>query len=88
MLQAILKQILDQLPTLEPSELQQLSQAIQSYLADRETAAKRVTFHQALVKSGLLRQIKNPAFARRTHPHLIQIQGNSVSQTIIEEGLV
>jgi hypothetical protein len=83
--QAILNQILDQLKTLESSELQQLSQAIQNYLTDKETAAKRVAFHQALVESGLVRQIKASTFELRTHPHLIQVQGESVSQTIIEE---
>lgn len=83
--QVILNQILDQLKTLEPSELQQLSQAIQNYLTDRETAAQRVAFHQALVESGLVRQIKTPTFEQRTYQHLIQVQGGSVSQTIIEE---
>ncbi|MGL5807394.1 MAG: hypothetical protein ACRC11_18495 [Xenococcaceae cyanobacterium] len=83
--QAILNQILDQLQILEPSELQQLSQAIQRYLEDRETTTKRVAFHQALVESGLVRQIKNPTFERKTYQDLIQIQGESVSQTIIEE---
>jgi hypothetical protein len=83
--QAILNQILDQLGTLEPSELQQLNQAIQHYLADTETAAQRVVFHQALVGSGLVRQIKTPAFESRTRQHLIQVQGKSVSQTIIED---
>jgi hypothetical protein len=83
--QAILKQILDQLGTLEPSELQQLNQAIQHYLADTETAAQRVVFHQALVEPGLVRQIKTPAFESRTRQHLIQVQGESVSQTIIED---
>lgn len=85
MSQAILNQILDQLQTLEPSELQQLSQVIQRYLRDREASAKRIAFHRALVESGLVRQIKNPTFEQRTHQHLIQIQGGSVSQTIIEE---
>jgi hypothetical protein len=83
--QAILNQILDQLKTLESSELQQLSQAIQNYLTDKETAAQRVAFHQALVESGLVRQIKTSTFELRTHLHLIQVQGESVSQTIIEE---
>ena len=85
MSQATLNQILDQLKTLEPSELQDLSQAIESYLSDRETVPKKVAFHQALVKSGLVRQIKNPTFARRTSQQLIPIQGEPASQTIIEE---
>ncbi|MEX0270670.1 hypothetical protein AB3R30_16120 [Leptolyngbyaceae cyanobacterium UHCC 1019] len=83
--QEILKQIINQLQTLEPSELEQLSQAIQSYLIDRETAAKRAIFHQALVETGLVRQIKHPTVQQRTRPSLIQIQGESVSQTIIAE---
>lgn len=83
--QAILNQILNQLQALEPSELQQLSQVLQEYLKDREASAKRVAFHQALVGSGLVRQIKNPTFERRTHQHLIQVQGEPISQTIIEE---
>ncbi|MGV0029152.1 hypothetical protein [Phormidesmis priestleyi] len=57
---------------------------IQRYLVDRETTAKRVAFHQALVEAGLVRQIKNSA-SGRTHRPLIQVQGESVSQTIIEE---
>ncbi len=83
--QAILNQILDQLQTLEPSELQQLNHVLQRYLVDRRTSVKRVAFHQALVESGLVRQIKNPTFERRTHQPLIQSQGESLSQTIIEE---
>ncbi len=83
--QAILNQILDQLQTLEAAELQQLSQAIQNYLVDRETATKRTAFHQALVESGLVREIKTPVFAQRQAQPLIQVQGESVSQTIIEE---
>jgi hypothetical protein len=83
--QAILNQILNQLQALEPSELQQLSQVLQKYLKDREVSAQKVAFHQALVGAGLVRQIKNPTFERRMHQHLIQVQGESVSQTIVGE---
>jgi hypothetical protein len=85
MSQTILKQILNQLQTLEPSELEQLSQVIQIHLSDRQTATKRAAFHQALVSSGLVQQIKHPAFEQRSHSHLIQVEGEPVSQTIIEE---
>jgi hypothetical protein len=71
--QAILNQILDQLQTLEPSELEQLSQVIQQYLMEMEVSTKQVAFHRALVESGLVRQIKNPTFAQRTHQPLVQI---------------
>lgn len=85
MSQAILNQILDQLQTLEPSELEQLSQAIEKYLKNREASVKQMAFHRSIVQSGLVRQIKNPTFAQRTPSQLIQVQGESVSQTIIEE---
>jgi hypothetical protein len=83
--QAVLNQILNQLQTLEPSELQQLSQVIQGYLKDNEASAKRAAFHQALVGSGLVRQIKNPKFEGRTHQPLILVQGEPISQTILGE---
>ena len=83
--QAILNQIIKQLQALEPSELQQLSQVIQKYLQDSEATAKRTAFHQALVGSGLVRQIKTPTFEGRTHQHLVQVQGEPVSQTIVGE---
>jgi hypothetical protein len=83
--QAILHQILNQLKALEPSELQQLNQVLQEYLKDNEASAKRAVFHQALVGSGLVRQIKSPAFERRTDHQLVQVHGEPISQTIIGE---
>jgi hypothetical protein len=85
MAQAILNQILDQLEMLELEELQQLNQAIQGYLADKEETAKRATFHQALLASGLVKQLKQPSNSRPTERRLIQVQGKPVSETIIEE---
>lgn len=58
--QAILDEILNQLKSLELTELQQLNQAVQDYLVKKEEAAKRIAFHQALASSGLVRQIKKP----------------------------
>jgi hypothetical protein len=83
--QATLNQILNQLQTLEPYELQQLSQAIQGCLADKQPITKQVAFHQALIASGLVRRIKNSSFEQRTQQQLIESQGKPVSQTIIEE---
>ncbi len=85
MSQVLLNQILNQLPSLEPSELQQLSQAVQNRLKDSEVLAKRAAFHQALVESGLVRQIKTTNLEGRTHRHFIQVQGEPISQTIIGE---
>jgi hypothetical protein len=85
MSQALLNQILSQLQALEPSELQQLSQVIQGYLKDNAVSVKRAAFHQALIGSGLVRQIKTPNFEGKTHQCLIQVQGEPISQTILGE---
>ncbi len=84
MSQAILTQILEQLPSLELSELQQLQQVVEDYLTNQETA-KRVTFHQALLDSGLVRQIKQPPYQYSTAHQPLQIQGEPISRTMIEE---
>jgi len=85
MTQAILNQILDQLETLDLEELQQLNQTIQRYLANKEQAAQRTKFHKALLTSGLVKQIKQPAYSQQTERRLIQVQGKPVSETIVEE---
>ncbi|MEH2270921.1 MAG: hypothetical protein V7K68_21325 [Nostoc sp.] len=83
--QAILNQILNQLEILEPKELQQLNQAIQRYLLEQEQVTQRTTFHEALLTSGLVKQLKQPAYNQQTERRLIPIQGKTVSETIIEE---
>ena len=85
MTQAILNQILDQLQSLELAELQQLNQSVQDYLADQEEAAKRAAFHQALVTSGLVRQIKKSSYKRLIKQQLVQLEGQPISETIVEE---
>ena len=85
MAQATLNQILAQLETLELEELQQLNQAIQRYLAEKEETTKRPTFHKALLASGLVKQLKQPSYTRQIERQLIQVQGKPVSETIIEE---
>lgn len=80
-----LNQILNQLETLEIEELQQLNQTIQKYLADKEETLKQAAFHQALIDSGLVKQIKYPVYEPITERQLIQVEGKPVSETIIEE---
>jgi len=86
MSQAILQQILNQLESLEPEELQQLNQIIQEYFLNKEQA-KRTEFHKALLNSGLVKQIKQASSIGKTERPLIQVQGKPVSETIIEERL-
>lgn len=84
MSQTILSQMLDKLQLLEPVELQQLDCAVQERLTNQEQTTKQVSFHQALVDSGLVRQIKKISHQPRKR-QLIQIQGKAISETIIEE---
>ncbi|WP_009630773.1 hypothetical protein [Synechocystis sp. PCC 7509] len=84
MSQTILSQMLDKLQFLEPVELQQLNYAVQERLTNKEHTAKQVDFHQALVNSGLVQQIKKSS----NHPIVrqpIEVQGKPISETIIEE---
>ncbi|MDB9309028.1 hypothetical protein PN471_10330 [Aphanizomenon sp. CS-733/32] len=80
-----LNQILKQLETLEIGELQQLNQMIQKYLADKEESVKQAAFHKALIDSGLVKQIKQPNYEPISERQLIYVEGNPVSETIIEE---
>jgi glucokinase len=80
-----LNQILQQLETLETKELQQLNQTIQKYLVDKQENLKQAAFHQALIDSGLVKQIKHPVYEQITERKLIQIEGKPISETIIEE---
>jgi hypothetical protein len=80
-----LNQILKQLETLEIKELQQFNQTIQKYLSDKEEIVKQAAFHQALIDSGLVKQIKHLAYQPITERRLVHVEGKPVSQTIIEE---
>lgn len=85
MTQAILNQILNQLEALEPEELQELNQAIQKYLVTKDKDTVETKFHQALLTSGLIKQLKESSSTQQTKRRLIQIQGKPISETIIEE---
>jgi hypothetical protein len=80
-----LNQILKQLETLEIEEIQQLNQTIQQYLINREETLKKAAFRQALINSGLVKQIKHPPYQPIAERQLIQVEGKPVSETIIEE---
>ncbi len=84
MAQAILNQILVQLKSLEMIELQQLNQAVQDRLAS-QIADEQTVFHQALLESGLVRQIKIPSLRKSNERRLVEIEGQPISETILEE---
>jgi hypothetical protein len=81
----IVNQILNQLETLDLEELKYIGQAIQTYLADREVSAEKTRFHQALLTSGLVKRIRTSHDSRQFKRQLIQVQGQPISETIIEE---
>jgi hypothetical protein len=83
MAQAILNQILEQLQTLEPTESQQLNQAVQNHLENLQPA-NQSNFYSDLLTSGLIRQIKSPS-SQPPPRSPIQVQGEPVSKTILEE---
>ena len=84
--QALLNQILEQLEMLEPEELQKLNQAVQKYLTHPEReAVNQAAFHQALLTSGLVQQLKRPSQGQGPERQLIEVQGKPVSETIIAE---
>lgn len=85
MAQATLHLVLDQIKTLNLDELRQVSQAVQERLDVREESHKRWEFYRALISSGLVRQLRKPAVTPLPPRRLITVQGDPVSQTIVEE---
>ncbi|NER20978.1 MAG: hypothetical protein F6J86_16690 [Symploca sp. SIO1B1] len=83
--QTILNHILEQLQSLELSELQQLDQAVQDYLTHQEQAAKTAAFHQSLITSGLVRKIKKNSGKQSIRRQLLEIPGEPLSRTVVEE---
>ncbi len=85
MTQSTFVKLLSQLETLEPKELQKLSQAIQARLQVTDQAHKMEKLYDSLLSSGLILQRKLPSPQQPIKPPLIEIQGNPLSMTIIEE---
>jgi hypothetical protein len=77
--------ILEQIKTLDLNELLQVSRAVQERLVSQAEVLKRQASHQALIGSGLVRQIRIPLPPQDSKRRLVQVKGHPVSQTIIEE---
>jgi hypothetical protein len=80
-----LQQVLDQIKTLDFEELQQVNRAVQERLASQKLTSQRQAFYQALQTSGLVHHIKPHRSINQKERKLNEIQGKSISQTIIEE---
>lgn len=85
MARTILQQVLEHIKNLEPNELLQVSRTVQERLASQPEVRKRQAFYQALLASGVVRQIKTPPPVDVSKRRLVQVQGPPVSQTIVEE---
>ncbi len=85
MAEAVLQQVLSELPVLDQHDLRQVQRAVQARLAPQKQAQKRRAFYHALRASGLVKQIKAHPANDNVQRQLVQVQGPPVSQTIIEE---
>lgn len=81
----VFQEILSRLEELEVNELQELNQVIRQYIANQEESCQKVAFHEALLSSGLVKQIKRPIYRQTTQEQLIHLEGKPISETIIEE---
>ncbi|RUT03144.1 hypothetical protein DSM106972_054520 [Dulcicalothrix desertica PCC 7102] len=85
MAQAILQNIIDQLQELETEELHQLNQVIEQHITVKMQTESENAFEQALLESGLVKEIKKPTYRNVTTEQLIKVDGKPLSETIIEE---
>lgn len=85
MAKAILQNIIDQLTNLETEELHQLNQVIKQYIAVKMQPKSETAFEQALLESGLVKEIKKPSYRNVTTEQLVKVKGKPLSETIIEE---
>jgi hypothetical protein len=78
-------QALELVEQLDADGLRQIRQAIDGRLNEETEAAARDAFHEALLASGLVKELK-PAQSRteRERP-LVPIEGRPLSETILEE---
>lgn len=87
--------LLQAIAKLSPADKQRLRQCLD---ADANTSADQAiplpsqplplaqtTFHQALAASGLVRSVRSPAATPKNNFQPIPVQGQAVSQTILDE---
>lgn len=85
MAQAVLSSILDQLDLLQAQELHQLELVVRARLTAQEKLQNRAAFHQALVSSGLVKQLRTQGETVTAEYPGIVVEGRPVSDTIVEE---
>lgn len=85
MAESTLAQVIEILEDLNVEELKQVQEAVQKRLQPRDEAAAERAFEQALLASGLVKEIKRPTTRPAWDRPLITIQGEPLSETIIRE---
>ena len=85
MAQVTLERILQEIKTLELEELLQVQQAIQAQLAPADYSPEEERVLQEMLKVGLLTEIKPRRTDRQIVYPLVPIQGQPLSETILEE---
>ena len=76
-----MQEIAEAIKTLSPTDRYHLRRL----LKEQDEADKLEVFHQVLLSKGLVKEVKNPPVTDPIERQLIEIKGEPVSQTIIEE---
>lgn len=89
-LKAVLKSAIVELLHENRQEISELlAEIIEDIAMERAIKESETTdhsnFHQSLLTSGLIKQIKKPHYRQIAPQQLIQVQGQPLSETIVEE---
>ena len=71
--------------TRDGKDMEALVNALLADCLQNEEAAKEEAYHRALLDSGLVKRIARRAEPDTSERHLIEVQGEPISQTIIRE---
>jgi hypothetical protein len=85
MAHAELSRVLDDIKTLEPGELHQVQQVVKEQLGRFNSDESDERALKAMLKAGLIIEIKRPSRSKKPERRLISMQGKPISETIIEE---
>ena len=76
-----MQEIAEAIKTLSPTDRYHLRKLLKA----QDEADKLAVFHQVLLSQGLVKEVKKPHVTATIERQLIEVKGEPVSQTIIEE---
>ena len=76
-----MQEIAEAIKTLSPTDRYHLRQLLKA----QDETDKLEVFHQVLLSQGLVKEVKNPHVPNTIERQLIEVKGEPVSETIIEE---